>query len=111
MDKEKEIAKLAEIINEVAFIQAHEIDGDEHLCEIVAKAIINAGYGDTKQAVRDFAEKLKDKLKQDRQKYISEAEESMNADECYGHECGGKAEFAQEMQDYIDELLAEATGK
>lgn len=33
------IEKIANVVNEVAFVQAHEENGDEHLCEIVAEAI------------------------------------------------------------------------
>lgn len=68
MDKQKEIEnkeidKMGNIIAEVAFVQAHEINGDENLADIIATAIYNAGYrleSETeKRVVKEFAEKLK----------------------------------------------------
>jgi len=50
-----EIKKIAKILDEAECVEdALFVDFDG-----MAKALVNAGYGDTKQAVREFAEKLK----------------------------------------------------
>lgn len=58
LDKQKQIEEIENIVVEVAFLQAHEPNGDDELSRKVAEAIVNAGIGDTKQAVREFAEKF-----------------------------------------------------
>ena len=50
-----EIEKIAKILDEADCVEdALFVDFDG-----MAKALINAGYGDVKQAVREFAEKVK----------------------------------------------------
>lgn len=44
MNKQKQTEEMSNIIAEVAFVQAHEENGDESLSDIVAEAIYNAGY-------------------------------------------------------------------
>lgn len=73
MDKEREIAKLAELINDRVGTNLGQIHGTKSGfgksaditttvdTKLVAKAIIEAGYGDMKQAVREFAEKVKER--------------------------------------------------
>lgn len=56
--------------------------------EEVAKAIIEAGYGDMKQAVREFAERLREEI-------------------AWGQPINDE----QQALETIDELLAEVTGK
>lgn len=85
-------------------------------CKLSLKAIAELNSAVVKeakkQAVREFAEDLKNKMKQRRQKYIEETKKYAYMDnKCYSYKCAGKAEFATELQSYIDELLAEVTGK
>ena len=44
MTKQEQIEEISNIITEVAFVQAHEENGDENLSDIVATALYNAGY-------------------------------------------------------------------
>lgn len=44
MRKQEQIEEISNIITEVAFVQAHEENGDENLSDIVATALYNAGY-------------------------------------------------------------------
>ena len=58
MNAQKEIKKMAKILDKAECVEdALFVDFDG-----MAKALINAGYGDAKQAVRDFAEKVKEKI-------------------------------------------------
>lgn len=64
MDKERDIKELAKTIYESGVALngtdfAFGVSGDDHFTKL-AKKLIAAGYGDTKQAVREFAEKLKE---------------------------------------------------
>ena len=70
MDAQKEIEKIAKIIQKGEMDrQAGELDCKEFSTDTIvdvglqrlagAKALVNAGYGDVKQAVNEFAEKLK----------------------------------------------------
>lgn len=73
MEKKREIAKLAKIINDRVGTNLGQIHGTKSGfgksaditatvdTKLVAKAIIEAGYGDTKQAVREFAYEFKDR--------------------------------------------------
>lgn len=57
MNEVKKIAKIldeAECVEDALFV---DFDG-------MVKALVNAGYGDVKQAVREFAEKMKERLAQ-----------------------------------------------
>lgn len=63
MDKQKEIEEMAKVIFEsgVALEGADftlGVNGDDHFTRL-AQRLINAGYGNVKQAVREFAEELK----------------------------------------------------
>ncbi len=49
MDKQKEIEKMTTALNSLYKSDTHKF----------ATALVNAGYGDVRQAVREFAEKLK----------------------------------------------------
>ena len=81
MDKQKEIEKIVKAIQSAAKVSAeyfrNELNkamasGEKHLnrCdgrlksiyEFEAEALINAGYGDVKQAVREFAEEFEKEL-------------------------------------------------
>lgn len=58
MDKEREIKEIAKIIS-----NSCDREGIAKRCpERISEALIEAGYGDIKQAVREFAEKLKVKF-------------------------------------------------
>ncbi len=60
MDKEKEIEELVKVLRdceEYADIYGNSI---EHTA--TAKNLLNAGYGNIKQAVREFAEKFEEKI-------------------------------------------------
>ena len=63
MTKQEQIEEISNIIAEVAFVQAHEENGDENLSDIVATALYNAGYRKSeevrKETAKEFAEKLK----------------------------------------------------
>lgn len=66
MDKEKEICDMAQKIYERGVALSpldfvYGAHGDDHFTRI-AKYLIDAGYGNVKQAVKEFAEKLKAKL-------------------------------------------------
>lgn len=94
MDKERGIKKIAKILEEADCIEdALFIDFDR-----MAKALINAGYGDTKQAVREFAEGFIEEVKS----RIKELNVFLD-DEC--------RYILEETLDYMDELLAEVTGE
>lgn len=58
-EKQKQITEIENIVEEVAFVQAHEPNGDNELSRKVSEAIVNAGFGDIKQAVKEFAAKVK----------------------------------------------------
>lgn len=63
MNKEEEIAKVlfesGVALDGTDF--AFGIDGDDHFTKL-AMELVKAGYGNVKQAVREFAEKLKEKM-------------------------------------------------
>lgn len=60
MDKQKEIKKMAKILDEAECVEdALFVDFDG-----MGTALVNAGYGDVEQAVREFAERLKERLAQ-----------------------------------------------
>lgn len=65
------------------------------LAEEIADTLKKQGYGDTKQAVREFAERLKERI------YKAE-----NPYECLTVEVD-----SDEIKSMIDELLAEVTGE
>lgn len=58
MDKEKRIAELAEILYDFGADKKPN-NADYHRADY----LINLGYGNVKQAVKEFAEKLKQKIK------------------------------------------------
>ncbi len=58
MDKEKEIEEMAKALHQNCSFAKY---GGELLCGDSAKALVNAGYGNVKQAVKEFAEKLRGK--------------------------------------------------
>lgn len=64
MDKEKEIEMIAEIITNSAFNDMSDSRSRHKygVSGFYAEALINAGYGNVKQAVKDFAEKLKKEI-------------------------------------------------
>lgn len=92
MDKEREIKELAKTIYESGVALngtdfAFGVSGDDHFTKL-AKKVIEAGYGDIKQAVRKFAVAFKDYV---RPRYY------------------GQTQF--KMLKAIDDLLAEVTGE
>lgn len=99
MDKEREIKELAKIIYESGVALngtdfAFGVSGDDHFTKL-AKKLIEAGYGDTKQAVREFVKELRkriDKIRHPNERVITNVLE-------------------EEYEETIDELLAEVTGE
>lgn len=80
MDKEREITEMALlIVNDILL---------GHTAEETAKHLVNEGYGDTKQAVREFAERLK-----------------------FVFYCDDLLCDIERIRTIIDELLAEVIGK
>lgn len=99
MDKEREIAKLAKTIYESGIALngtdfAFGVSGDDHFTKL-AKKLIEAGYGDTKQAEREFAKRLK--------------EVAIDLSRDVGIE--RSVLCTQTLIEQIDELLAEVTGE
>lgn len=100
MDKEREMEKLA---NDMVGKIDYEVNyySDDNYSEVIidykntAKNIIEAGYGDTKQAVREFVKELRkhiDKIRHPNERVITNVLE-------------------EEYDETIDELLAEVTGE
>lgn len=58
MDKEKEIEEMSEAV--MCAMEYREKIGTPNF-ELIAQNLINAGYGNVKQAVKKFAETLNDK--------------------------------------------------
>lgn len=60
MDNQKEIKEIARILDEAECVE------DALFVDFagMAEALVNAGYGDVKQAVREFAERLKENLEE-----------------------------------------------
>lgn len=54
MNNKNEIEKMARIIKPFVTVLCEE--------DTIAEALVNAGYGNVKQAVKEFAEKLKEKM-------------------------------------------------
>ena len=65
-DKEQieEMAKIAELELMIHFGGGDIVEPEDRpiQAESIAEAFYDAGYGDTKQAVKEFAEKLKEKM-------------------------------------------------
>lgn len=66
MINEKEIEEMAKVLFESgvaidATDFAFGVDGDDHFTRLTVK-LVNAGYGNVKQAVKEFAERLKEKM-------------------------------------------------
>ena len=90
--------------------------------EQMAEDLYNAGYGDTKQAVKEFAEKLKEKFIRLEKRYGDEADRDENAIpnlqfEFYkpalerdGAFANGQATMANKALYIIDELVKEVCG-
>lgn len=102
MYKEKDIKKLTKIIddnygeNPTAVLRSRLPMEYRIICnEEVAKAIIEAGYGDTKQAVREFVKDLRKRIDKIR----------------HPNECVTANVLEEEYEETIDELLAEVTGE
>lgn len=71
---------MAEIINETAFLQAHKINGDKNLCEIVATALDAAGYRKQSETAKEFAERLLKRFGLNARKESEDKHEKMLAD-------------------------------
>lgn len=66
MNKEKEIEEMAKVLFESGVALdatdfAFGVDGDDHFTRLAIK-LVNVGFGNVKQAVNDFAERLKEKF-------------------------------------------------
>lgn len=100
MTKEEQIEEISNIITEVAFVQAHEENGDENLSDIVATAIYNAGY---RKIDDDCAVITKDELKQYKVQAVKEFAEKLKMAFFYEFD-----EIVPSiMSDKIDELIKE----
>ena len=109
MDKERDIKAIKEILEQRVGTNLGQIQGTKSgygKCAditttvdtiLVAQAIVEAGYGDTKQAVREFAEGLEE---------IKRCVRDLNV--CFDDEW---RYLLEDTLDKIDELLAEVTGK
>lgn len=102
MYKEKDIKKLTKIIddnygeNPTAVLRSRLPMEYRIICnEEVAKAIIEAGYGDTKQAVREFVQELHNRI--DKLRHPNEYV-SVNV-------------LEEEYEETIDKLLTEVIGE
>ncbi len=64
MNKEKEIEEMAKAIDYVIYQYSSDPNTppDNNLSECIAYDLIVRGYGNVKQAVKDFAEKLKEQM-------------------------------------------------
>lgn len=87
MDKEKQIEEMAEDIL--------KIQHGSKPCFIVAETLVNAGYGNVKQAVKEFAERLK--------------KEQVTAACLFGAEAGGEVQVVvvNDIDDTFKELYGE----
>lgn len=64
MNKEKEIEEMAKVLFESGVALdatdfAFGVDGDDHFTRLAIK-LVNAGYGNVKQAVKEFVDRLKE---------------------------------------------------
>lgn len=69
-EKQKQIEKMAKVLchnNVETCTKCYELGADKKACHFqkITTQLYNAGYGDTKQAVREFAKKLKDAVIKD----------------------------------------------
>lgn len=127
MEKEKKIEELAEAIYKSGVaIEGTDIafglyDTDTHFHRMAAK-LYDAGYGNVKEAVKEFAEKLKKKFIRLEKKYGDEADRDKNTIPNLQFEfykpvverevafANGQATMANKAQDFIDELIKEVCG-
>lgn len=58
MNKEKQISEMANIIALKAFEQAHLIDGDENLADIVAEDLYEKGFRKQSDVAREIFEEI-----------------------------------------------------
>lgn len=66
MNNEQEIEEMAKVLFESGVALdatdfAFGVDGDDHFTRLAIK-LVNAGYGNVKQAVKEFAERLKKEI-------------------------------------------------
>lgn len=103
MDKQKEIERIAKLLPLYTPINCNNSK--------VAEAFVNAGYGDVKQAVREFAERLKELCNEKRKLF-----EALY-DNCAPLQAELAREFIEkrnewiEMKQKIDELVKEVCGE
>ena len=133
MEKEKQIEEMARAL--CRLIKDGDIkgcescyfrhDGYECTCKYRKYAIQvhDAGYGNVKEAVKDFAEKLKKKFIRLEKKYGDEADRDKNTipNLLFGFYkpvverevafANGQATMANKAQDMIDELIKEVCGE
>lgn len=102
MDKERDTKKIKEIIDKTygesptAVLRNRLTSEYRVICnEEVAKAIVEAGYGDTNQAKIEVLEKLKERI------YKAE----------HPYACVINELLSEEHKAILDELLAEVTGE
>lgn len=120
----QEMAKIAEIELMIHFGDGDIVDPEDRpiQAESIAEAFYDAGYGDIKQAVKEFAEKLKEKFIRLEKRYGDEADRDENAIpnlqfEFYkpalerdGAFANGQATMANKALYIIDDLVKEVCG-
>lgn len=98
-----EIEKMAEIICEAYTPKQKPQElryADVYRFKPTATALVNAGYGDIKQAVREFAEKLERKI----------GALTVADDETYWFKCGFET-LQEHLPEIIKEVLKEVCGE
>lgn len=107
MNKEeqiKEMAEIAELELMIHFGGGDIVEPEDRpiQAESIAEAFYNAGYGDTKQAVKEFAEKLKEK--------VEKAEEEIVPKGCDSYFKNGAMCCQSIIFLILDELVKEVCG-
>lgn len=116
MDKEREIKELAAFFRKPPSICGTE-QCSKNCYNCIAESIINIGYGDTKQAVREFAEKVKSIIDDLVELIFDDGQSRCIIGGCHKADdipCGSSIcieENKQAWKSKIDRLLAEVTGE
>ena len=129
MEKEKQIEEMARALcgniynAEKGYCNKFKTECD-FMCNayMKSKRVYALGYGNVKEAVKDFAEKLKKKFIRLEKKYGDEADRDKNTIPNLQFEfykpvverevafANGQATMANKAQDFIDELIKEVCG-
>lgn len=127
MDKEKEIEKLSEFIFKNHSDNICDVCGSNDTCHefdhdacgmfyFIAKDIVDKGYGNVKQAVKEFAEKVKPLISEIVELMFNDDEPQCKVNHCHKGDdipCGSSIcieENTQVWMSKIDELLKDLYG-